>query len=189
MSNIILLRVLCFALLTFAVLMSGFSQSKSRLTKRTKLLTLTSSAFHTKNQIPIKYTCDGANVSPLLKWESLPAKTKSLAIICDDPDAPAGTWIHWILFNIRPSIDLLPEGISKKMIDSLGIKQGMNDFNSLNYEGPCPPKGKPHHYYFKLYALDIILNLNEGSTEKQLLIVMKNHILAEEKLIGIYQRK
>lgn len=146
-----------------------------------------SSAFVEGGMIPKKYTCDDADVSPPLSWNSVPEGTKSLALICDDPDAPVGTWVHWVLFNLPANVKELPENVPPQMILSNGTKQGMNDFRKIGYGGPCPPGGT-HRYYFKLYALDTELSL-EGSIKKaDLLRAMQGHVLAEGQLMGKYQR-
>ena len=126
---------------------------------------LKSSAFEAGGMIPKKYTCDGPDASPPLNWSDVPAKAKSLALIVDDPDAPMGTWVHWVAWNIPPDARSLDEGVPKK--DSLpnGMKQGTTDFRSIGYGGPCPPSGT-HRYFFKLYALDTALNLPPSTTKK-----------------------
>ncbi len=136
--------------------------------------------FEHEGFIPEKFTCDGEDISPSLIIEDIPDGTKRLAIIVEDPDAPAGTWVHWIIFNIHVT-DVIEEG------DSPGIL-GINDFRKLQYGGPCPPSGI-HRYFFKLYALDVKLDLKEGCHKKELIKAMEGHILAEAELIGLYQRK
>lgn len=137
--------------------------------------------------IPKKYACDGIDVSPPLVWTSVPEGTKSFAIICDDPDAPRGTWIHWVIFNIPADTRELPENIPPQKTLIIGVKQGINDFRKIGYGGPCPPSGT-HRYYFYLYALDTEINLESGATKEQLLKAMKGHILAEGQLMGKYKR-
>lgn len=148
---------------------------------------LTSSAFNEGGMIPDKYTCDGADVSPPLKWNSLPDGTKSLALICDDPDAPVGTWVHWVYFDIPAKTDALPENISPDEHPDSGGIQGINDFRRIGYGGPCPPGGT-HRYYFKLYALDTLLNLSPGATKSQVLKAMEHHIIDRTQLMGKYLR-
>jgi hypothetical protein len=150
-------------------------------------ITLTSSAFTDGATIPRKYTCDAEDISPDLKWSGVPNGTKSLALICDDPDAPVGTWVHWVLFNIPADATALPAGTPAEAVLKSGACHGRNDFRKLGYGGPCPPGGT-HRYYFKLYALDTLLTLESGSTKAQLLAAMKGHILAEGQLIGKYKR-
>lgn len=150
-------------------------------------MNLTSSAFAEGTMIPRKYTCDAEDTSPDLKWSGAPKGTQSLALICDDPDAPVGTWVHWVLFNIPADVTALPAGIPAEATLENGARQGKNDFRKLGYGGPCPPGGT-HRYYFKLYALDTRLDLASGSSKAQLLAAMKGHILAEGQLMGKYQR-
>jgi hypothetical protein len=146
-----------------------------------------SPAFEEGGMIPRQYTCDGKDASPPLTWGALPTGTKSLALICDDPDAPMGTWVHWVLFNIPADIKTLPENIPSQKKLEIGAKQGQNDFRNIGYGGPCPPGGT-HRYYFKLYALDTELNLDLGITKAQLLKAMEGHVLAEGQLMGRYKR-
>ena len=146
-----------------------------------------SSVFKEGAMIPEKYSCDGDDISPPLEWSGVPEKTKSLALICDDPDAPVGTWVHWVIFNWPPDSKSLPEHIpTTKTLDN-GAKQGTNDFRKIGYGGPCPPGGT-HRYYFKLYALDKMFDAEAGITKTQLLKAMEGHILAESQLIGKYSR-
>lgn len=146
-----------------------------------------SSAFPEGGMIPEKYTCDGQDVSPPLSIADIPAGTQSLVLICDDPDAPAGTWVHWVLFNLPPNTALLKEGIPSEKILTNGAKQGINDFRRIGYGGPCPPGGT-HRYYFKLYALHQMLDLDAGATKWQVAQAMKGHIIAEAQLMGKYKR-
>lgn len=146
-----------------------------------------STAFEHGGNIPKKYTCDGADVSPPLSWTAPPEGTKSLALICDDPDAPMGTWVHWVLFGLLPNTRELPEGVPTQEILPDGSKQGTTDFGRVGYGGPCPPSGT-HRYYFKLYALDMEPDLKPGATKQQLLKAIEKHILAQVELMGRYQR-
>lgn len=148
---------------------------------------ITTRAFVPGGKIPGKYTCDGLDVSPPLAWTSVPEGTKTFALICDDPDAPMGTWVHWVLFNLPADIQELPENIPPERELESGAKQGMNDFRKIGYGGPCPPGGT-HRYYFKLYALDTELDLEVGATKRELLKAMEGHILAEGQLMGRYER-
>lgn len=148
---------------------------------------LTSTSFKEGELMQAKYTCDGENISPQLEWTGIPENTKSLALISDDPDAPAGDWVHWVIYNIPPTITELKEGFPRDKELQNGIKQGKNDFGKIGYDGPCPPGGT-HRYYFKLYALDIILEKDYGLTKKELLKAMEGHILAETSLMGKYKR-
>jgi Raf kinase inhibitor-like YbhB/YbcL family protein len=128
---------------------------------------ISSTSFPNGGDIPKKFTCDGADVSPELAWTDPPPGTKSFALIADDPDAPSGTWTHWLLFNLPPTVSSLPVGVSK--IDELpgGERQGRNDFHKIGYNGPCPPPDKPHRYFFKLYALDGKLDLKPGASKHE----------------------
>jgi Raf kinase inhibitor-like YbhB/YbcL family protein len=150
---------------------------------------VTSSAFAEGQPIPAKYTCDGGDISPPLKWSSIPQGAKSLALICDDPDAPAGTWVHWVLYDLPATVAELPERVPTTETLSNGGKQGINDFKRVGYGGPCPPRGGPHRYFFKLYALDAELQLKAKATKKELVRAMEGHILAEGQLMGTYKRK
>ena len=150
---------------------------------------LTSTAFTEGAAIPAKHTCDAKNVSPPLKWSGVPAGTRSLALIVDDPDAPGGTWVHWVLYDLPATASELAEDAPKSQYVAGGAKQGLNDFRHLGYGGPCPPPGKAHRYFFKLYALDTVLELKPGLTKKDLGGAMEKHILAQAQLIGTYQRK
>ena len=150
-------------------------------------LEISSTAFSEGEMIPTRYTCDGPDVSPDLSWSGVPDAAKSLALICDDPDAPMGTWVHWVLFNIPSNASGLPAEIPSDDTLENGARHGTNDFGRLGYGGPCPPGGT-HRYYFKLYVLDTELNLDSGVTKDQLLDAMKGHILAEAQLMGTYSR-
>jgi Raf kinase inhibitor-like YbhB/YbcL family protein len=146
-----------------------------------------SSAFKNEGMIPAKHTCDGREVSPPLHWSEAPTDTKSFALICDDPDAPAGTWVHWVIFDIPATVNSLPENMPRQEdIPGFG-RNGRNTGRSLGYDGPCPPGGT-HRYYFKLYALDTLLNLKPGATKEKLLKAMKGHVLAETQIMGKYRR-
>jgi Raf kinase inhibitor-like YbhB/YbcL family protein len=150
-------------------------------------ITMTSSAFTEGAMIPRKHTCDAEDTSPDLKWSGVPKEAKSLALICDDPDAPVGTWVHWVLFNIPADAGALAAGIPPDAVLKSGARHGKNDFRKLGYGGPCPPGGT-HRYFFKLYALDTVLSLESGSTKAQVVAAMKGHILAEGQLMGKYKR-
>ena len=152
-------------------------------------LKITSTAFTEGEAIPAKYTCQGDDISPPLEWTGAPAGTKSFALICDDPDAPAGTWVHWVIFNLPADASGLPERIDKAETLPDGAAQGTNDFKRTGYGGPCPPPGKPHRYFFKLYALDTVLPLKPKATKEEVLQAMRGHILAEGQLLGTYQRR
>lgn len=152
-------------------------------------LILTSLAFAHMAAIPPKYTCQGADISPPLRWSGVPAGTKSLALIVDDPDAPDPaqpkmTWVHWVLYNIPPTVTELPEAV--KTLPA-GTLEGLNDWQRTGYGGPCPPIGR-HRYFHKLYALDIVLPDLKHPTKAQLEKAMAGHVLAEAQLIGTYQK-
>ncbi|HEV2390719.1 MAG TPA: YbhB/YbcL family Raf kinase inhibitor-like protein [Verrucomicrobiae bacterium] len=150
---------------------------------------LTSAAFTEGEAIPVKYTCEGKNVSPPLAWSGVPAGARSLALIADDPDAPSGTWVHWVVYGLPGDAKELAEDLPKGQYIADGAKQGLNDFKHLGYGGPCPPPGKAHHYFFKLYALDTPLDLKPGATKSDLERAIQEHILAEGQLMGTYKRK
>lgn len=150
--------------------------------------TLKTTAFPAGGSIPKKYTCDGSDVSPELKWSDAPAGTQSFALIADDPDAPAGTWTHWVLWNIPAQTTTLSEGLPKAADLSNGGRQGKNDFKRIGYGGPCPPPGKPHRYFFKLYALNNKLDLSPGVSRNELERAMKGHVFAQAELMGRYGR-
>jgi Raf kinase inhibitor-like YbhB/YbcL family protein len=139
-------------------------------------LKVTSSAFESGQDIPVSFTCEGADSSPPLKWTGVPADAKSLALICDDPDAPVGTWVHWVLYDLPASTVEMNEKVPTSETLPSGAKQ-VNDFKRVDYGGPCPPPGKPHRYYFKLYALDTNLGLKPRATKAELLRAMKGHLL------------
>ena len=148
---------------------------------------LTSAAFKESQTIPRAYTCDGANVSPPLEWSGVPKTAKTIAIICDDPDAPAGTWVHWVLFNLPADKIGLVENTPTTENLSGGGMQGTNDFKKIGYGGPCPPSGT-HRYFFKLYAFDGELPLKAGATKADLLKAMEGHIIGQGQLMGTYSR-
>ena len=148
---------------------------------------LTSEAFSDGTMIPKRFTCDGEDLSPPLSWSDLPTETAFLALICDDPDAPVGTWDHWVLFNIPASATGLPVNVPAKATLDDGSVHGNNSWGRLGYGGPCPPGGT-HRYFFKLYALDIALNLKTGATKSQLVKAMEGNILDQGQLMGKYRR-
>jgi Raf kinase inhibitor-like YbhB/YbcL family protein len=154
-------------------------------------LVLKTDAFADGETIPVKYTCDGEDVSPKLMWEGVPEGTKSLALICDDPDAPVGLWVHWIIYNIPPEVTQLPENVDKHSAQLggtlQGARQGVNSWGKIGYGGPCPPKGPAHRYFFKLYALDTVI-AGEKLDKKALEKAMEGHILAQAQIMGKYQR-
>ena len=151
-------------------------------------LQIASSEFSAGETVPKKFTCDGPDVSPKLTWMEPPASTKSFALIMDDPDAPVGTWVHWVLYDLPAETRELAEGVAKQEQLSNGARQGRNDFGRIGYGGPCPPPGKPHRYFFKLYALDAKLSLKAGATKAEVERAMKGHILSQAELTGRYGR-
>ena len=151
--------------------------------------TLASAAFGEGAAIPAKYTCDGVDVSPPLSWSGAPAGTRGFALIVDDPDAPAGSWVYWVLYNLPAGVSELPENIAKvESLDLDGARQGRNDFRRPGYGGPCPPPGPPHRYFFKLYALDAPLKLKAGAQKRDVEAAMEGHVLATAQLMGMYAR-
>jgi Raf kinase inhibitor-like YbhB/YbcL family protein len=150
-------------------------------------LKVTSSAFKDGGMIPPKYTCDGEDISPALEWPSVPEQTRSLVLIADDPDAPRGTFVHWVLYNLPADTRKLPDSVKPEETLANSARQGTNDFGETGYNGPCPPGGT-HRYFFKLYALDAPVNLPPGARKADLLQAMKGHILAEGQLVGKYKR-
>ena len=145
-------------------------------------LEVESQAFRQGNTIPQKYTCDDDNLSPPLRWTGVPAGTVSFTLIADDPDAPLGTWVHWLIYDIPAGESALPEAVQGLAVE------GQNDFRHTGYGGPCPPAGKPHRYYFRLYAMDIKLDLPAGVSRDELEKAMQGHVLAEGELMGHYGR-
>jgi len=148
---------------------------------------ITSSSFKHEDMLPATYAYENQNISPSLSWSGAPEETKSFALICDDPDAPVGTWVHWVIFDIPASVNGLPENVVREEeVSGLG-KNGKNSYGNYGYDGPCPPDGT-HRYYFKLYALDTMLNLKAGLTKEDLLAAIKGHVLAEAQVMGKYKR-
>jgi hypothetical protein len=149
---------------------------------------LKSAAFENGQSIPRKHTCDGPDLSPPLAWSGVPEGTHAMALIVDDPDAPTGTWVHWVLYDLPGETRSLSEGVLPTETLPRGGAQGRNDFGRIGYGGPCPPPGRPHRYFFKLYALDARVNLAPGAGKGSLLKAMEGHIKAEAQLMGIYAR-
>ncbi len=148
------------------------------------------SGFENGMQIPENHTCEGDDLSPEISWSDVPEEARSLALVVDDPDAPMGTWVHWVAYNIPAKLDGLPEGVSDDEQLENGMRQGVNDFKNYGYGGPCPPKGHgTHRYYFKLYALDSKLKLEPGATKAELLDAMDSHIIDEAEFMGTYIRE
>ncbi|MFW5691466.1 MAG: YbhB/YbcL family Raf kinase inhibitor-like protein [Chloroflexota bacterium] len=152
-------------------------------------LTLKSTAFEPNQAIPARYTCDGENISPPLNWQGMPPNVESFALICEDPDAPSGTFSHWVVYNLGPDVTSLPQGVpTSREIDG-GAMQGTNGFENIGYGGPCPPQGPAHHYHFRLFALDSMLELAPSTTRQQMLSAIRPYIIEEAELVGTYQRQ
>ena len=182
-------RGLLIALMLAAFLATSRADGKKATMAGFKL---SSTSFRHNQPVPAKFTCEGQDVSPALKWENAPAGTKSFALICDDPDAPAGTWVHWVIWGIPATATGLPENVAKtESVPALGAAQGENSWPRLGYSGPCPPPGHGvHHYHFKVYALDMEKPaLQPRATKQQLEEGMRGHVLAMAELVGTYQRQ
>jgi len=169
--------------LSTIVLFLFVSDGISKEVTKTNGLKISSPVFENNGYMPEKYTCDGKNSNPPLVIENVPSKAKSLALIVDDPDAPRGTWVHWVLWNITPETKEIKENAV-----TTGATQGLNDFRIHDYRGPCPPSGT-HRYFFKMYALDTILNLNSSATKTDMEKAMQGHILEQAQIIGLYKRR
>jgi Raf kinase inhibitor-like YbhB/YbcL family protein len=152
------------------------------------MFAITTKAFPAGGKIPKQYTCDGQDLSPELTWSNPPAGTQSFALIMDDPDAPSGTFTHWIVWDIPPSTTALPEGTAKEQSLSDGTRQGQNSAKKIGYKGPCPPPGKPHRYFFRLFALDTKVELKAGGSRSELEGAMQGHTLAHAEVMGTYGR-
>ncbi|HNW99094.1 MAG TPA: YbhB/YbcL family Raf kinase inhibitor-like protein [Bacteroidales bacterium] len=178
-------RKIFFILLIAVLVILGFSGNfpfNCKTKTDIDTLKVKSSSFHHNDYIPAKYTCDAENIMPSIEWSKGPAQTQSYTVICDDPDAPSKVWVHWVLFNIPPSVTKIEGNISEN------ITEGLNDFGDTGYSGPCPPSGI-HHYHFKVYALDSMLSLRKGALRDDVDAAMKDHILAKGEIIGLYERK
>jgi Raf kinase inhibitor-like YbhB/YbcL family protein len=149
---------------------------------------LTSAAFKDGEPIPRAYTCDGVNISPPLEWSGVPKSAKTIAIVCDDPDAPGGTWVHWVLYNLPADNIGLVENLPATETLKAGGFQGKNDFGKIGYGGPCPPSGTTHRYFFRIYALDSELPLKAGATKAELMKAMEGHVVMQGQLMGTYRR-
>ena len=183
-----------FLIIALLVLFSGCISDQPEQETQTKeetimeQISISSDAFNDSTSIPVEHTCDGEDRSPALSWDTVPAGTQSIALIVDDPDAPGKTWVHWVIYNIPADSTGLPPGVPKNKTLDDGSLQGKNDFGRIGYNGPCPPPGKPHRYFFKVYALDTTLSLKSGATKSQLEASMSGHILAQGEMIGKYGR-
>lgn len=154
----------------------------------TGALSLGSPAFDSRATIAPQFSCDGAEESPPLAWSGVPEATKSFALIVADPDAPSGTFFHWVIFNLPAATRALPAGVAKTEILAPGGIQGINSFRQIGYNGPCPPRGPAHHYHFKLYALDSMLELKPGARADAVESATSGHVLATAELVGIFGR-
>jgi Raf kinase inhibitor-like YbhB/YbcL family protein len=197
-------KIFCAFLMIICMLLVGCGENAAQKDKNNSdkpgtVMKISSLAFEEGKDIPVQYTCKGEDISPALMISNVPEKAKSLALICDDPDAPRGIWVHWVIYNISPGIALIPEKISDGLNpilsrdSSLSAVHGINDFGKLGYGGPCPPPGSSHRYFFKLYALDTKLETEPKETEKSLSAnilqqKMAGHILAETSTMGKFKR-
>ena len=172
-----------------AVIFSAFPvlSGKSAVPVGPVNMTVTSPSFTNMGKIPKVFSCDGSDISPALSWSGAPKGTKSFVLICDDPDAPVGTWIHWVLFNIPSNVTNLAEEMPDKEKYADGTLSGKNSWGKFGYGGPCPPSGT-HRYFFKLYALDILLPLKAMASKEQILEAMEWHVVGSGTLIGTFQR-
>jgi Raf kinase inhibitor-like YbhB/YbcL family protein len=161
-----------------------FVYKRNREERSGPSLNLSSASFQADGDIPSKFTCDAQDVSPALAWADPPAETRSFALIADDPDAPTKTVVHWVLYDLAPGTRSLPEGIAKEASFPDGSRQVRNDHGTIGYRGPCPPHGPTHHYFFKLYALDLMIDLKPDAGKADLERAMDGHILAQSQLIG-----
>lgn len=188
-------RIACFLFVT-GILVTAFQSTQEpkgndkapEQGEQAMAITVSSSVFEEGGMIPVKYTCDGEDISPPLKFEGIPPEAQSLALIGDDPDAPMGTWVHWVLYNLPPKTEELPEKIPGNEKLENGAIHGVTDFGRFGYGGPCPPSGT-HRYFFKIYALDIMLELSGKVDKKTLVKAIEGHILAEGRLMGTYKRQ
>jgi hypothetical protein len=181
-------RILSMISLVALVAAGMFAAQTPRGKGGTVSLTLSTTEFQYGGTVPKKCTCDGADVSPALVWNNPPFGTQSFALIVDDPDAPGGTWVHWVLYDLPPETRNLAENVPKQENLGNGARQGRNDFRRIGYNGPCPPPGAAHRYFFKLYALDAKLNLKPGATKAEVERAMTGHVLAQGELVGRYKR-
>jgi hypothetical protein len=174
--------LLAVSLIIFSAFGIGIEKGAQGQTVTNEMINLTSNAFQNGERIPQKYTCDGSNASPDLNISNIPSGTKSLALIVDDPDAPMGNFNHWVMWNISPTVSVIPENSFPE-----GAIQGVNDGEHVGYVGPCPPSGT-HRYYFKVYALDTMLDLSENAKKADLEKAIIGHVVGEGELLGKYSR-
>ncbi|HEY7220969.1 MAG TPA: YbhB/YbcL family Raf kinase inhibitor-like protein [Candidatus Binatia bacterium] len=180
-SLALLFGILCGALIGASAVFGADSKMPQKFA-------LTTTAFQAGQEIPRKYTCDGEDVSPPLRWRNAPPGATAFALIVDDPDAPGGTWVHWVIYDLPASATGLPETAPNTETLESGAKQGLNDFRKVGYGGPCPPPGPAHRYFFRLYALDAPTGLKPRAMKQRLLDAVKGHVLGEAELIGRYKR-
>ena len=180
-----------FAAIIFltGILAAGQADTQSTTNGAAMKIHINSTAFTEGQPIPSRHAYDQQDISPDLQWSGVPSTAKSLALICDDPDAPVGNWVHWVLYDLPPSMTGIPEDLPKSQTLDSGAKQGFNDYKKIGYGGPCPPPGKVHRYFFKLYALDIKTDLKPAVTKADLLKAMEGHVIAEGQLMGTYHRE
>ncbi len=187
-KSVFVLIILCSILLVGFDSRNNTQKGDEKMAKAAAKIKMSSPAFEHGEMMPAKYTCDGNDISPPLKWQNAPSETKSFAIISDDPDAPMGTWVHWVIWNIPADKQELAEDIPKAKELPDGSMQGLNSSKRIGYMGPCPPSGI-HRYFFKLYALDTMLNLPGNITKEKLLSAMNGHIIGEGSIMAVYQRQ
>ncbi len=186
----IYLILCCFVILSLVVSCSATeTRDESSAIDEDAVMTIviSSTAFKEGDRIPVKYTCDGQDISPALVWDGPPQQTEAFVLMVDDPDAPGGVFTHWIIFNIPANIHQFGEGVPIQEQLESGALQGKNNFGKIGYRGPCPPSGSSHRYRFTIYALDQRLNLKAGVSKKQVIDAMQGHILAQGQLTGTYQ--
>lgn len=180
-------------LLLIAIVMGSCRNGESEMAQPTPQgdvaqIEITSTAFEDGGTIPQQYTCDGPDISPPLRWDAVPEGTQSIALIADDPDAPSGTFVHWVLYNLPADVRELSEDLPNEQTLTNGATQGINDFGKIGYGGPCPPSGT-HRYFFKLYALDTKTDLPPGESKSDLLGAMEGHVLGQGQIMGRYTRQ
>lgn len=181
--------LMAFLLIVLSSCQGAKEQGSTKNGVKEMEIKVTSKSFKEGEMIPAKFTCDGDDISPDIAWDKIPEGTKSFAIIADDPDAPHKTWVHWVIFNISPDKKELLEHMSSNESLLNGAKQGVNDFGKTGYNGPCPPPGNPHRYYFKVYALDSVLQLGPRAQKPDLVKAMEGHVIGHGELMGKYARK
>ena len=181
-------KLIYICCITMLAALFGAPLSEAQGTRVQDSFQLTSSSFASGAMIPKQYSCQGTDISPALHWGDAPAGTQSFALLVDDPDAPAGDWVHWTMWNIPPNAHELTENVPKQEQLADGSVQGHNDFKKIGYNGPCPPGGKTHRYFFRLYALDTKLDLKPGAAKADLDAAMKGHVLAQSEYSGSFKR-